>query len=129
MSESSAGVAFTTHLAQVGLSVTLVQVARLDEIAEGVATVLAASPTPEPLFLDMMNHAPPEVTFLIRAVVDASERRGAPLSSIRVGNTLGSNAARTLGPGPLAYEGVVVELDVDLDQRLEFYRFPKDRNE
>ena len=91
--------------------------------------MLAASPTPEPLFLDMMNHTPAEVTFLIRAVVDASERRGAPLSCIRVGTTQGSNAARTFGPGPLAYEGVAVELDGDLDRRIEFYRFPKDRNE
>jgi hypothetical protein len=98
--------------------------ARLDEIAEGLSTVLATSPTPEPLFLDLVNHTPAEVTFLIRAVVDACERRGVPLSCIQVGTTLGSNAARTLGPAPFAYEGVAVGLDGDLDRRIEFYRFP-----
>lgn len=82
--------------------------ARLDEIAEGLVAVLALRPMPEPLFLDMMDHNPAEATFLIRAVVDACERRGVPLSSIRVGTTLGSNAARTFGPGPLVYEGVAV---------------------
>lgn len=98
--------------------------ARLDEIAEGLSSVLAASPTPEPMFLDMMNHSPGEVTFLIRAVIDACERRGAPLSLIRVDQTLGSSAARALGPEPLGYEGVTVELADDLDRRIEFYRFP-----
>lgn len=99
--------------------------ARLDEIAEGLSSVLAASPTPEPLFLDLMNHTPAEITFLIRAVVDACERRGAPLSLIRVGATQGSNAARVLGPEPLAYEGVEVELTGELDRRVKFYRFPR----
>lgn len=91
--------------------------------------VLALSPTPEPLFLDMMNHTPAETTFLIRAVVDACERRGAPLSSIRIGTTLGSNAARTFGRAPLVYEGVAIELDGHLDRRIEFHRFPKDNDE
>lgn len=91
--------------------------------------VLASSLRPEPLFLDMMNHTPAEATFLIRAVVDASERHGAPLSHIRIGALLGSNAARTFGPGPLAYEGVRVDLASDLDRRIEFYRFPEDRSE
>jgi len=99
--------------------------ARLDEIAEGVSSVLASSPKPEPLFLDMMGQSPGEVTFLIRAVVDACERRGAPLSMVRVGQDLGSNAKRALGPEPLKYEGVPVELTDDLEQRIEFYRFPK----
>ena len=103
--------------------------ARLDELAEGLVAVLASSSRPEPLFLDMMNHTPAEATLLIRAVVDASERHGAPLSHIRIGALLGSNAARTFGPGPLVYEGVTVELDGELDQRVEFYRFPKDRSQ
>ena len=98
--------------------------ARLDEIAEGVSSVLAASPTPEPLFLDMMGHSSGEATFLIRAVVDACERRGAPLSKIRVGHDLGSNAKRALRPEPLSYEGVTIELAANLVQRIEFYRFP-----
>lgn len=99
--------------------------ARLDEIAEGISSVLGAMPLPEPLFVDMMNHTPADITFLIRAVVDACERRAAPLSLIRVGQTLGSHAARALGPEPLKYEGISVELISDLDHRVEFYRFPK----
>jgi hypothetical protein len=99
--------------------------ARLDEIAEGVSSVLASSQAPEPLFLDMLGQSPGEVTFLIRAVVDACERRGVPLSKIRVGQTLGSNAKRALGPAPLKYEGIAVELVEDLGQRIEFCRFPK----
>ena len=93
--------------------------ARLDEIAEGLSSVLQATQLPEPLFVDMMNHSPAEITFLIRAVVDACERRAAPLSLIRVGQALGSHAARALGP-----EGISIELTGDLDRRVEFYRFP-----
>lgn len=103
--------------------------ARLDEIAEGLVAVLASGTAPEPLFLDMMNHTPAEVTFLIRAVVDACERRGVPLSLVRVGTTLGANAARTFKPQQLAYGGVALDLDSDLDQRIEFYRLPKDSSE
>ena len=99
--------------------------ARLDEIAEGISSVLEATQLPEPLFVDMMNHSPSDITFLIRAVVDACERRAAPLSLIRVGQTLGSHAARALGPQPLKYEGIGIELTGDLDRRVEFYRFPK----
>lgn len=98
--------------------------ARLDEIAEGVSNVLAASPMPEPLFLDMVGHSSGEATFLIRAVVDACKRRGVPLSKIRVGQELGSNARRALGPEPLGYEGVPIEIADQLGQRIEFYRFP-----
>lgn len=98
--------------------------ARLDEIAEGISSVLASSPTPEPLFLEMTGQSPSEVTFLIRAVVDACERRGVPLSMIRVGQTLGSNVKRALGPKPFKYEGIPIELVDDLEQRIEFYRFP-----
>ena len=99
--------------------------ARLDEIAEGLSSVLETTNLPEPLFVDMMNHSPADITFLIRAVVDACERRAAPLSLIRVGQTLGSHAARALGPEPLKYEGISVESTGELDRRVEFYRFPK----
>ena len=98
--------------------------ARLDEIAEGVSSVLAASPAPEPLFLDMVGHTAGEATFLIRAVVDACERRGALLSKIRIGQQLGSNARRALGPEPLGYEGVSIEIVEHIGQRIEFHRFP-----
>lgn len=73
----------------------------------------------------MVEQSQGEVTFLIRAIVDACERRGVPLSKIRVGQTLGSNAKPALGPEPLKYEGIPVELVEDLEQRIEFYRFPK----
>lgn len=99
--------------------------ARLDEIAEGLSSVLAATKVPEPLFVDMMNHSPADITFVIRAVIDACERRTVPLSLIRVGRALGSHAARALGPEPLEYEGISIELTGDLDRRVEFYRFPK----
>lgn len=98
--------------------------ARLDEIAEGLAAVLSGASTPEPLFLDLLNHTPAEATFLIRAVVDACERRAAPLALIRLGIELGSHAKRALGPEPLQYEGVKVEITPELERRLEFYRFP-----
>lgn len=98
--------------------------ARLDEIAEGISAVLAAGVEPEPLFIDLMNHTPGEATFLIRAVVDACERRAAPLSVIRIGAELGSHALRALGPEPLQYEGVKVELTPELERRVEFFRFP-----
>lgn len=97
--------------------------ARLDEIAEGLSAVLAATAQPEPLFIDLMNHTPGEATFLIRAVVDSCERRAAPLSLIRLGIELGSHAARALGPEPLQYEGVKVELSPKLERRVEFFRF------
>ena len=81
--------------------------ARLDEIAEGLSSVLAATPTPEPLSVDMVGQSPAEITFLIRAVVDACERRGMPLALIRADQMLGSHAARALGPEPLTYQGMV----------------------
>lgn len=99
--------------------------ARLDEIAEGLATVLQLSPTPEPLGVDLVGQTPAGVTFLIRAVVDACERRAAPLSLIRVGLVCASNAIRALGPEPLQYEGVQVEPASELDHRIELYRFPR----
>ena len=103
--------------------------ARLDEIAEGLSSVLAATQLPEPLFVDMMNHSPADITFLIRAVVDACERLAAPLALIRVDEALGSHAARSLGPEPLRYEGIPVELADSLGRRIEFYRLRPGRAE
>jgi hypothetical protein len=96
----------------------------LDEIAEGLATVLQVSPTPEPLGVDLIGHSPAEVTFLVRAVVDACERRVAPLALIRIAIDCASNVVRALGPEPLHYQGISVELASDLDHRIELYRFP-----
>ena len=95
--------------------------ARLDEIAEGLAAVLSGAPEPEPLFIDLMNHSPGDATFLIRAVVDACERRATPLNLIRLSLDLGSHAKRALGP---QYEGVKIELAPELERRVEFFRSP-----
>lgn len=46
------------------------------------------------------------------------------LSKICVGQNLGSNAKRVLGPEPLQYEGILVDLVDHLDRGIEFYRFP-----
>ena len=98
--------------------------ARLDEIAEGLSTVLQHGPKPEPLGVDLVGQSPVDVTFLVRAVVDACERRGAPLSLIRVGNIVASNLVRALGPAHMCYEGIKVEVATDLGSRIELYRFP-----
>ena len=97
-------------------------VARLDEIAEGLATVLQLATTPEPVGVDLVGHSPAEVTFLVRAVVDACRRRAAPLSLIRVGSICASNIVRALAPDPLRYEGVAVEVASDLSCRIELFR-------
>ena len=97
-------------------------VARLDEIAEGLAAVLQLATTPEPLGVDLVGHSPAEVTFLVRAVVDACRRRAAPLSLVRVGSVCASNIVRALAPGPLQYEGVAVEVAPDLGCRIELFR-------
>ena len=80
--------------------------ARLDEIAEGIVTVLMFSPTPEPLNLDLRGQNPQETTFLVRAIVDACERRGTPLSHIRVDPEAGSDLLRQYGCS--GYEGVQI---------------------
>ena len=100
--------------------------ARLDEIAEGLVTVLQVTPTPEPLPVDLMNHSPNELTFLVRAIVDSAERRIVPLSLIRIDKDFGAVTARALGTEPTQYEGVRVELVVDLGRIMELYRFPAD---
>ena len=96
--------------------------ARLDEIAEGLSTVLQLSKTPEPLGVDLVGHSPAEVTFLIRAVVDACRRRSAPLALVRVGSVCASNIVRALSPEPLRYEGVPIEVAPDLAHRIELFR-------
>ena len=96
--------------------------ARLDEIAEGLATILQLATTPEPVGVDLVGHSPAEVTFLVRAVVDACRRRAAPLSLVRVGSVCASNIVRAFAPGPLQYEGVAVEVAPDLARRIELFR-------
>jgi hypothetical protein len=96
--------------------------ARLDEIAEGLATVLASSPTPEPLNVDLRGQSPQEATFLVRAVVDACERRGAPISLVCVHPDFGSGLLKLYGSG-IGYEGVQIQEASDTSDSLEFYRF------
>ena len=88
-------------------------VARLDEIAEGLSMVLQLATTPEPLGVDLVGHPPAEVTFLVRAIVDACRRRSAPLSLVRVGSVCASNVARALAPEPFRYEEVPIEMKPD----------------
>ena len=97
--------------------------ARLDEIAEGLSTVLHLATTPEPLGVHLVGHSPAEVTFFIRAIVDACRCRSAPLSLVRVGSVCASNMVRALGPDPLRYEGAAVEVAPDLGCRIELRRF------
>ena len=96
--------------------------ARLDEIAEGIVTVLMFSPTPEPLNLDLRGHNPQETTFLVRAIVDACERRGAPLSLVKVDAEVGTDLLKQYGNS--GYEGVQISASSYLSGSLEFFRFP-----
>jgi hypothetical protein len=73
-----------------------------------------------------MGQSPAEMTFLVRAIVDACERRAVPLSLIRIDRDFGAATAKDLGPEPSLYEGVKIELKADLGPRMELYRFPAD---
>ena len=95
--------------------------ARLDEIAEGLSSLLQLAAAPEPLGVNLVGHSPAEVTFLVRAVVDACARRGTPIALIRLGSVSASNAVRTFGPEPLEYDGVKIEIAPDLDHRIELH--------
>lgn len=96
--------------------------ARLDEIAEGVALLLGASPTPEPLSISMMNHSPVEISFFVRALAAACERLGAPLALIRLDTELGERLVRAVRLEPLEVPEVKVELVGGLGVSVEMYR-------
>jgi hypothetical protein len=96
--------------------------ARLDEIAEGVASVLGLSATPEPLRVDMMNHSPVDVAFFVRALAAACERREAPLALVRLSPELGERLVRAVEREPLALADVQIELAEDLGVGVEMYR-------
>ena len=85
--------------------------------------VLQVSKLPEPLGVDLVGHSSSEAIFLVRAVVDACERRGSPLSLIRVAMSYGAIVSRTFGPGLMYYEGVKIALASELNERIEFHRF------
>jgi len=96
--------------------------ARLDEIAEGLATVLVASPLPEPLNITLKGEGPLEATFLVRAVIDSCERRGAPVHTVRVAMEIGADLIAQYGNQTSGYQGVNVEGSNLLAAEIEFYR-------
>lgn len=98
--------------------------ARLDEIAEGLATVLELSPAPEPLPVDLRNHSQAEAAFLARAIIMACERRAVPLSVIRLAKDLGGILIKSLGETSGMLDGIKIEVDDDLAGRIELFRFP-----
>ncbi len=100
--------------------------ARLDEIAEGVATILVASPSPEPLNISLKGEGPLETTFLVRAVIDSCERRGVPVHTVRVGMEIGADLIAQYGNQSSGYQGVKVEGTNLLAAEIEFYRSPPD---
>jgi len=98
--------------------------ARLDELAEGIAKVLKLSAVPEPLPLDLVGEGPAETTVLVRSIIDASRRLEAPLVRVCLDPQLGSGLLREHGED---YAGVKLEPDDRLENRIEIYRFPTDR--
>lgn len=98
--------------------------ARLDEIGQGIASVLANAGGPEPLFVDLKGQTPVDALVLVRSVIDACQRSATPLTLIRLGERLGARFNAT--PSFVSsYEGVSIELDALLDDRIEFFRFPR----
>jgi hypothetical protein len=98
--------------------------ARLDEIAEGVVTVLRVVRDPEPLGIDLWNHTPAEVAFLVRAVVDACERTATPLTRIHVSSDLAGDLDKQLQADTKSYEGISIISSSGLVRRMELFRFP-----
>jgi hypothetical protein len=97
--------------------------ARLDELAEGIAKVLNLTAVPEPLPIDLVAEGQAETTVLVRAIIDASRRREAPLCRICLDPRLGSGLLQEHGG---EYEGVTLEADERLKNRVEIWRFPED---
>jgi len=96
--------------------------ARLDELAEGIARVLVATPVPEPMPIDLVGESPAAATVLVRAIIDACERHGAPLSAVTICPELGEDLLRQ--HGGTGYEGVGIAADDQLVSRIAFFRFP-----
>lgn len=99
--------------------------ARLDEIAEGLANMLLALPAPEPLPVDLRGHSPADFAFLARALAEACERLAAPLSLIKIDPALGAKALQAAAAEPLAGGRVKLMCDPLLDGRIELFRFPE----
>lgn len=96
--------------------------ARLDEIAEGLAAVLASSPYPEPLALTFKSHSPVDMTFLVRSVIAACDRQGRPLAYVRVPESVATILGRD--PDRDATGCVRVVCNTAGSSAIEFGRFP-----
>ena len=100
--------------------------ARIDEIAEGLASVLRASPSPEPLAVDLWNETPVAAAVLVRAVIDACNRNATPLARVWICPALGKGLLRELSAGEPIYEGREIVPRPELESRIEFFRFLPD---
>lgn len=94
--------------------------ARLDEIFDGVASVLAFSIQPEPLPISFSDHSPTEIAFLVRAVIAGCERAGYPLAYVR----LPAAVATILLRDPEPIRGVRLGDTMAQPDAVEFGRFP-----
>jgi hypothetical protein len=92
--------------------------ANLDEIAHGLVAVLRHSAKPEPLGVDLWNEDAAAAGYLVRAVVDECTAAGVNLFRVRLDQQFLSADL------PANHEGVAIEADNNLSQRLEFYREP-----
>lgn len=95
--------------------------ARLDELAEGIAQVLLATSAPEPLPIDLVGETPAAATFFVRAVIDACQRQAIPLAMVMIDPIMGEGLLRQ---HPEGYEGIMIKTDHRLSSRIEFFRFP-----
>ena len=96
--------------------------ARLDELAQGIAQVLKAVPSPEPLPVDMMNETPAAAAVFVRAVIESCARTAAPISKVAIDPELGK---ALMGENAEGYEGIKIVADNRLSNRIEFFRFPQ----
>lgn len=97
--------------------------ARLDELAQGIATLLKATSVPEPLPIDMMYQSPAGATIFVRAVIDASARIATPLSQVAICPKLGNDVLRQHGNTLRGYQGIPIIAIEGLENRIEFFRF------
>lgn len=95
------------------------QVARLDEIAEGLAVTLASDLAPNPLLVTFTEHSPSETAFLVRAVVNAAERNGVRLERAGVSEAV----ALVLRNDPDGGWRLPLSTDLADDASVTFWRF------
>jgi hypothetical protein len=94
--------------------------ARLDEIAEGIAAALASGASPEPLPVSFWGHSSTEIAFLVRAVVAASERRGCRPARVEVS----PKVAHVLQNEPGSVWNLPLSTQANDDATIAFWRFP-----